>query len=161
MDDLSSRYVAPFYLRLMGLNALDYWQDDAEAMRTLAPSLTVDDLTRLLRIDWRPRVMGAWFALFRPPSAVGPELLRSLETSGGSFTALPLATVAAHVLGEAALPSLMRYAATEEASRDGSGQFVAAAIEALGAAPAGPPARDKDRVAFATMLSIAGKLPRT
>jgi hypothetical protein len=160
VDELTSRYVAPFYLQMMGLNALNYWQEEVEAMRTLAPALTVEDLTRLLRSEWRPRVMGAWFALFRPPSVVGPELLRSLETSGGGLTAPPLATVATHMLGDAALPSLMRYAATEEASRDGSGLFVAAAIEALGAAPAGPPARDEDRVAFATMLSIAGQLPR-
>jgi hypothetical protein len=158
VDDLTERYVRPFYLNMMGLNATTSGEDQLEAIRALGRTLDAEVVIQLLRGGWRPRVMGAWFALFHSPSVVGQEVPRSLETSAGGLTAPPLATVASHLMGPVAVSALQVYAATEEASRDGSGQFIAAAIKHLGSAVGGGTVGDEHRARFAAMLAVAERL---
>ena len=158
VDDLTERYVKPFYLDMMGVNALSQAEEHIPALQRLGPTLDPADLIRLLRGQWRPRVMGAWFALFHAPSTVGDEVLRSLETAAGSLTAPPLATVAVYLLDTTAIPSLATYASSAVASQDGSGRFIAAALEHLDAVPGAGNVLGDDRAAFAAMLAFAGRL---
>jgi hypothetical protein len=91
LTDLERRYVQPFYLTMMRLNALRS-EVPLDTLRDAARQLTDDDVTLLLNTAWRPRVLGAWFASGRG-GRLETALLRSLETLGGSLTAPPLATV--------------------------------------------------------------------
>jgi hypothetical protein len=59
--DLERRCVLPFYLRMMGLNALSHVVP-FDTLRDVARETTDDEVTRLLASEWRPRVMGAWLA---------------------------------------------------------------------------------------------------
>ena len=96
MSPDEDRLVAPFYLDMMGTNAIEY--ADAELLRSVAAlgrDASVVDVVWLLRGAWRPRVMGAWFSLLHDSDAVTRAVLQSLETSVGSLTAPPLATYAA------------------------------------------------------------------
>lgn len=156
--DLVERYVRPFYLELMGRNAIRHVDKHETSLRALGPTLDASDVAELLGSLWRPRVMGAWFSLFRPQTEVSGELLRSLETSLGGLTAPPLATVAVHLLGDMAAPSLRIYGSTEAANRDSFWRFTAAALEHLGADSGGRSIEDEDRASFAGMLSAAQRL---
>jgi hypothetical protein len=156
--DLIDRYVRPFYLDLMGCNAVRHVDKHVASLRALGPTLDASDVAELLGSLWRPRVMGAWFSLFRPPTEVRSELLRSLETSLGGLTAPPLATVAVYLLGDMAAPSLKIYGSTEAANRDSSWRFTAAALEHLGVDSGGRVIEDEDRASFASMLSVAQRL---
>ena len=96
MSPDEDRLVAPFYLDMMGTNAIEY--ADADLLRSVAAvgrDASVVDVVWLLRGAWRPRVMGAWFSLLHDSDAVTRAVLQSLETSVGSLTAPPLATYAA------------------------------------------------------------------
>lgn len=104
MTDLERRCVLPFYLRMIGLNALSHVVPFG-TLRDVARGTTDDEVARLLASEWRPRVMGAWLACGRAGRLEG-ALLESLETSWGTLTAPPLAIVALHGLGAKAVPAL-------------------------------------------------------
>lgn len=57
LTDLEQRCVVPFYLKMMGLNALTY-DTLIGAVREVAHSTTDHEVTVLLASAWRPRVMG-------------------------------------------------------------------------------------------------------
>lgn len=82
MTDLGRRCVLPFYLKMMGLNAL---RDDVPfgTLRQVAQQTADDDVAGLLASGWQQRVMGAWLAPGRIQFP-GAALLRSLETSQGA-----------------------------------------------------------------------------
>jgi hypothetical protein len=156
MTDLERRCVLPFYLKMMGLNALRH---DAllGILREVGRETADDDVAVLLASDWRQRVMGAWLAAGRTPG-LRSALLESLETSRGSLTAPPLATVALYGLGAAAVPSLRIYLRRDLERQLGCASFVAAVLERLDAAPAAPAVGAQDRAAVSRMLIVASRL---
>jgi hypothetical protein len=147
--------VKPFYLGMMGLNGIRADADRIAAIRAAGASVSVDEVYDLLRSEWRPRVMGAWYALLQEPHLVADELGQSMATSAGTLTAPPLATVTALLLGEAALPSLQAYATAAAAnSYLGGDGFVAAAMEHVGGAGLVEPT-EQDREYLTMMLAVA------
>jgi hypothetical protein len=107
LTDLERRCVKPFYLKMMGLNSLSH-NVPFDTLREVARGTSDDEVAELLGSLWRPRVMGAWLAVGRT-QRLDAALLESLETSQGSLTAPPLATVALYGLGAEAVPSLNAY----------------------------------------------------
>jgi hypothetical protein len=158
VDDLIDQYVAPYYLDMMGLNAVVEGREHLASIRAAGQSMPVETVIRFLRSDWRPRVMGAWYSLRQEPAAVAAVLLRSLETSVGSLTAPALATAACVMVGADAVTSLETYAAVDVASQYGSAGFVAAAVEHLGVTPTQASATGDDRENLAKMLKVAATL---
>jgi hypothetical protein len=156
LGGLQLRVVRPFYLKMMGLNALHYeirWQELARLSRKVRD----DEVITLLRGLWRPRVMGAWLSAGRE-ERLAAELLSSLQTSAGSLTAPPLAAVAVRGLGLAAVPALRTYLALDLEHHHGSGPFIAAMLESLGAVTASVAIEDQDRQDARKMLAIADRL---
>ncbi len=85
---------------MMGSNAIQH--ADAKLLRSVVEvgrDASVGDVVWLLRGEWRPRVMGAWYSLLHDSEAVTRAVLQSLATSSGSLTAPPLA-VAGSALAE-------------------------------------------------------------
>jgi hypothetical protein len=156
LSEDETKYVKPYYLKMMGLNAI--WEAEAPPIRDVqevSESVSDETVLRFLRGEWRPRVMGAWFALTHAAATIGADLARSMETCGGSLTAPPLAVSAATVLGREAVPSLMSYATGDVGKRDSSNRFVAAVLESLGQACPEVPIDAKDRESAERMLSVA------
>jgi hypothetical protein len=136
LTELEERCVVPFYLQMMGLNALGY-PVPFTRLRDVGRPTTNDEVIELLGGLWRPRVMGAWFAAGRTEPDVIEAVLASLATSAGSSTAPPLATVAILGSGTGAMESMRTYLEADLAHRRGSAGFIAAALEHVGAAPEG------------------------
>jgi len=127
------RLVAPFYLEMMGTNAIQY--ADAERLGsvvTVGRDVPVVDVVWLLRGAWRPRVMGAWFSLLHASEAMTRAVLQSLETSRGSLTAPPLAVAAVLLADHEAEGALAAYVAEDVLHGWGSAAFVSAAMDHLG-----------------------------
>jgi hypothetical protein len=159
LTDLEERCVVPFYLKMMGLNALTH--DTAIGMvREVAHSTTDHEVTMLLASAWRPRVMGAWLASGRT-ERIEAALLKSLQTSAGLLTTPPLAAVALHGLGARAVPALQAYLRQDLENQWGAAAFTGAALERLNAAPPGVTVEDRDRKALDGMLAVAGRLAET
>jgi len=172
VHEIEAAYVGPFYLKMMGLNALRHadglWLQLIEAGRAvtddevrwmLAGTVTVERLREKMPATrhWRPMVMGGWLALARPAGAVRDDLLAAMEHSGGSLTA-PSLCVSAHLLaGAAAVPAMRAYPGRDQTRHDGSERFVGAALESLGA-PAPVVPDDQDRENFTSLLGLAGRL---
>lgn len=156
LTDLERRCVLPFYLKMMGLNALTH-NVPFGALLEVARATTDDEVVMLLASAWRPRVMGAWLASGRT-ERLEAALLKSLETSKGSLTAPPLATVTLHGLGAKAVPSLRTYLRQDLEHQLGSASFVAAVLERLGATPTGVAIDDQYCRAVDGMLTIARRL---
>src|SRR5688500_14801135 len=58
------RFVAPFYLAMMGTNAIEHAEADLlRRVVAVGRDASAGDVVWLLRGEWRPRVMGAWFSL--------------------------------------------------------------------------------------------------
>ena len=159
MTDPERRCVLPFYLKMMGLNALTH-NIPFDALREVAQGAADDEIGKLLGSSWRPRVMGAWLASGRTRRLEAP-LLRSLETSAGTLTAPPLATVALYGLGVKAVPSLETYLRQDLEHEWGAASFVAAVLERLAATPAGVAIDDRDRSAVDGMLMVSRRIAET
>ena len=72
MTPLEERAVLPFYLEMMGLNALHLSFGLWPELVTAAKAVTLDDAKWLLRVGaWRPVVMGAWFSVRFPAAEIG------------------------------------------------------------------------------------------
>jgi hypothetical protein len=158
VDEIEERYVKPFYLHMMRFNALADGSEHLVEVRSFGRSLDPEIVVRLLRSHWRPRVMGAWYALFQDPAVIGAELLRSLETSAGDLTAPPLAAVSVAQMQRDALSALETYLRVDLAHGYGAAGFVVAAIEQLGGSSNQAESTDESRTCFARMLSFAQTL---
>ena len=133
MSSDEDRFVAPFYLAMMGTNAIEH--ADADLLRRVVAvgrDASVRDVVWLLRGEWRPRVMGAWFSLLHDGEAVTRAVLQSLETSRGSLTAPPLAVAAVLLADHEAESALAAYVAEDVLHGWGSAAFVSAAMDHLG-----------------------------
>lgn len=157
LSDLETRCVLPYYLKMMGLNALQH-RVDFQSLTEVGQRTSDDEVVRLLRGAWRPRAMGAWFSVGRRDPDVLETLLWSLTTSAGSLTAPPLATAAVVNVGARAVDALLGYLVNDVAHADGSGRFIGAALEHLGVPTAGVEVTDRDRSALAGMLAVAARL---
>jgi len=150
--------VRPFYLKMMGLNALQHadalWADLTRAGRRA----TEADVKQLLAPDhWRPVVMGSWFSLRFGPDQVGGDLLHAIDMCGGTLTAPPLAVAAAIVIGEDAAPALLDYIDRDIERQQGAATYVAAVLEELGATARVSPDED-DRGAIVSLIDVAQRL---
>lgn len=135
---LEVTHVAPFYLKMMGHNALFSLDKRRYAhLVRLGSRITNAEVTQLLSPrGWRTEVMGAWFSLARPATEVRAPLLDALARSQGSLTAPPLTVASAIAAGPEAASALRTYLAFDLANNAGSAGFVAAALEDLtGVAP--------------------------
>ena len=165
MNELEQRAVAPFYLKLTGLNAVRrnggaQASDDTQRAELVVAGRTVDlfDAKWLLNVGaWRPVVMGAWFSLQFDKAEIGTELRQAMRSSAGSLTAPPLATACVLLLGSESLPDLDHYASTDPGS-DGSAQFVGAAMQFLGATPPIELFDDSQHARVLEMLRYARRL---
>lgn len=153
---LERRCVTPFYLKMMGTGAAG-GRVPFRSLGKVARKTSDDEVATLLASDWRRRVMGAWFAAGREYRLEG-NLLKSLETSGGAFTAIPLATVALRGLGTRAAPALYAYLWHDLENRWGAASFVAAVLECLGAPPDGVLVSRSDREVLDRMLTVAARI---
>ncbi|MFI7598877.1 hypothetical protein [Actinoplanes sp. NPDC049681] len=160
MNDIESRLVKPFYLDMMGLNALRLTHELPARLTTAGHGITPSDVSWMLRTGpWRPVVMGAWFSLALPTESVQGDLLEAMAQSRGSLTAPPLAAAAAVVIGPAAVPSMLNYLdyIMAPALRDGSEDVVAVAVKQLGGEPPLIPT-DEGRRAFQGLHAFAMRL---
>jgi len=100
VDPVEKRLAHPFYLKMMGLNAVTnadaLWEDLVAAGR----GATEDEVKRLLSPDhWRPVVMGSWFSLKFGRDQVGDSLMDAVGLCRGTLTAPSLTVAAATVIG--------------------------------------------------------------
>jgi hypothetical protein len=150
------RLVKPFYLDMMGINAIQY--ADADVLRNVLAvgrEASAADVVWLLRSEWRPRVMGAWFSLLHDDEAVTRAVLRSLETSAGSLTAPPLAVAAVLLANHGAAKGALADYLVRDVSHDwGSAGFVGAALEHLAERVPMKPS-NRDRSSFEQLHAIA------
>jgi hypothetical protein len=157
MTPLERRAVSPFYLKMMGLNAIDNAAALWDELVATGRAITLDEATRLLNVGaWRPVVMGAWFGTRFSAEEIGPALKRAMASAQGSLTAPPLAAACVAVLGAAALEEMEQYVRLDP-GRDGSAQIVAAGIRLLGGEPA-VAITDGDDEAFRQLHDVAARL---
>ncbi len=157
-DERIDKLVLPFYLRMMATNALQ--NNDAFLRRVVRAghNASSGDVVALLRDPWRATVMGAWLAVFHDEDAVTEVVLEALRASLGRLTAPPLATAAVLLSGPSAIPALQAYVREDIENRWGSADFVAAALQCLGATMATPQPTDAGVEEFSAMLSLAQRL---
>lgn len=136
LSELEPRLVVPFYLPMMGSNAVDLEAELRAELVRVSTSVTVDEARQLLRSggQWRPLVMGAWFALAVPADEIEDDVVTAMASSAGGLTAPPLAAVSALLAGVGAIGALQTYAEwiADPDRRDGSYEVVAVAIAHLG-----------------------------
>jgi hypothetical protein len=162
LSPVVERCVTPFYLRMMGLNAMEYGPALVDDIAAVAQSVTADDVVTLLRSAWRERVMGAWLATIHDTPLVRTAVLQSLESCLGALTSPPLATVGVLQCGPESRNSLRLYRIADLANEWGAVGFIDAAIEYLEEPPS-PDSdeshlRPEDRSNLASLLAIAERL---
>jgi hypothetical protein len=149
MCELESRFVSPFYLEMMGTNALGLADERRTALIAAGRTVTAGDVRSLFRVGaWRNEVMGAWFSLAVPADSIVAELIVAMSRSRGSLTAPPLAAAASIIAGQDAVPAMVDYInlMLDPRRNDGSDAIVAAGLELLGADPIVPAPNDARRV---------------
>lgn len=115
------RFVAPFYLRLMGGNLARLPADECAALlaafRACAATLTPDELREMLHAGWRPSAVAAWFIAARRDVALQGEVERFLAERPGHVA--PMCLCLAHLGGESAVAAVSGYvsACTDAALR--------------------------------------------
>lgn len=138
MNEIESSFVKPFYLKMMGLNALRLTDELRASLIVAARTVRTSDVRWMLQSGhWRPVVMGAWFSLAVPTESVMDDLLTAMSESKGSLTAPPLAAAATLLAARAAVPAMVDYIdfIVVPGRPDGSEAIVAAAVEYLGSDP--------------------------
>ena len=160
--DARARFVQPFYLKMMRLNAIRYGPRLAADVVAAGGTASPSDVISLLRSNWRERVMGAWFALLQADPSVTEAVLQALSTSDGSLDAPPLAAAAVILAGARALPALETYYATDLANEWGAAGIAAAAVDHLRRiqhVESGVPSPAADAIqSFAQLIEVAEAL---
>lgn len=120
-------FVEPYHLKLMSFGAASAGTRLAHEVRRKGKELDLADVDHLLRMPWRPRVMGAWFAVAAGEPTLSDALHDSLETCLGHLTAPPL------IVGMLIFPTvrtqglLLEYAQADRDHGWGASGFAAAA----------------------------------
>ncbi|GAB3842060.1 hypothetical protein GCM10029963_14470 [Micromonospora andamanensis] len=161
-DGLIARCVVPFYLDMMGTNAVRYGRPLLPALAEASRATTAAEVMTLLRDSWRSRVMGAWYSVRVGGADVAAAVLHALATSRGALDAPPLATAAVVLTGPDAAEPLQQYFTADQTHRWGAGGVIAAAADHLRqhhqvATPL-PPPTDADRDTFNALIDIAHHL---
>lgn len=161
-DDLRERYVIPFYLDLMELNALHAQPELFLAVRERATELSTEDVERLLRAPWRPRVMGAWYCIAKQQPELVGRVHSALRGSQGSLTAPPLLTAALCFANESTLAAIADYAGCDAEHEWGAHGAARAAAQILsrrlGVDSPLPSGSGEDLRAMEGLLGIARRL---
>ena len=157
-DNERTELIGPFYLEMMRTNAVENGLRLVPTIVQAARNLSSSDVIALLRIAWREKVMGAWFALTLDDESVTAAVLDALARSCGSLDSPPLAASAVVLAGDAALPALDEYATRDVSAGWGACGLVAAAVEHLGRECSACLPDDDDRCAFAALLAVALEL---
>ncbi|MGC5017107.1 hypothetical protein [Micromonospora sp. DT47] len=161
-DGPIARYVVPFYLDMMGTNALRYGLPSLAAVAEVSRAATPSDVIALLYDSWRPRVMGAWYSVGVGGPEVTAAVLHALATSRGALDAPPLATAAVVLAGPEAVEALEQYFAADQAKGWGASGVIAAAADHVRlhhhVATSLPLPTDADRDTFTALIDIARRL---
>jgi len=162
IDDVIDRCVVPFYLDMMGTNAIRYGQPLTTALADASRGVTPAQVTALLRDGWRPQVMGAWYSVTVAGAEVTTAVLHAVATPRGALDAPSLATAAVVLAGPEAIEALERYFAADQAKGWGASGIIAAAADHVRrhhhvntSLPA-PSKTDQDT--FAALLDVARRL---
>ena len=158
-----SRFVSPFYLKLMGFNAMDVPADLITKVRERSRKLSAQDITQLLQMHWRPRVMGAWYAIAARDASLSAEVHDSLETCLGHLTSPPLITAALAYPNASTASLFQDYIEADKRMQWGAAGFAAAALAHLqpkieDEASADPLARAEDREAVSRLAAFGRAL---
>ena len=102
MDEIRSRFVAPFYLQCLHGNLVSLNPDEqyqlVQEMRAVAPQVTLDVANALWAADWRSAWMASWWAGVRrwpnAVAAVAPLLIPSRFVYSGQGHCFALSRVA-------------------------------------------------------------------
>lgn len=125
------RYVTPFYLKLMGCAAGDADTHLITKVRKRASHLSSSQVAQLLQMHWRPRVMGAWYAVAVQDPSLSTPVHDSLETSLGHLTSPPLITATLAYPSQRTATLLHDYIETDREHQWGAAGFAAAALDRL------------------------------
>jgi len=126
------RYVSPYYLQLMATNAAEADAAVLREIRVRAGELSVDQVRRMLLDAWRPRAVGAWYAIARSRPELGDVVHTSLRTCQGHLTSPPLIVAALHYAREDTSEALDAYAERDLQHGWGVAGLAHAAAEVLG-----------------------------
>jgi hypothetical protein len=138
IEKIRQEYVAPLYLHGMR------HEGSADIVARLARSASADEVAWMLTAPWRERRVGAWFTLARDDDW-SDDLLASLATSRGDYTARDLGFAALRRVGPSAVPALLEYQ-KRAAEQEYSGQSaITALIETVGQQSPGVEATEADR----------------
>jgi hypothetical protein len=129
------RYVIPYYLQLMAFNAAVADEVVLREIRIRAGELSVDEIRRLLLDAWRPRVMGAWYAIARPRPELSDAVHASLRTCQGHLSSPPLIVAVLQYAREDTPAALDAYEERDRLHDWGAAGLARAAAEVLGEPP--------------------------
>ena len=129
------RYVIPYYLQLMAFNAAEADEVVLREIRIRAGELSVDEVRRLLLDAWRPRVMGAWYAIAQPRPELSDAVHASLRTCQGHLTSPPLIVAVLQYAREDTPAALDSYEERDRLHGWGAAGLARAAAEVLGEPP--------------------------
>lgn len=157
-DERLQELVTPFYLQMVRVNALEMDDELLAGVAANGRTASVDEVLGLLQDSWRPRVMGAWYALFHDDPQIPEAVADCLRSSSGTLTSPPLAVSAVVLLGSEALGALEFHAEQDSSHVWGGHGFLAAALEHLGVTASTGRPEDRHRAEFDGLLAVARRL---
>ena len=160
--DTADRYVVPYYLQMMATNAADADEALLDEVRLRAGELSPPQVRQLLLDSWRPRVMGAWYAIALRRPELADAVLVSLRTSYGHLTSPPLLVAALEVGGEDSRQAIIDYEHADVAHGWGAAGLARAAADRLAVRQESqsplPPPTQGDREGFDALRRVAERL---
>lgn len=126
-------YIKPYYLKWMGFGAANR----AEALSLLpdvrdrAAELSVEDISLMMRMQWRIQVMGTWYAIARADESFTPAVHSAFEVCYGTLTAPALATAVLTYPDDSSAQVLRAYRDQDIAHQYGASGIVTAALRRL------------------------------
>jgi hypothetical protein len=151
------KLVTPFYLHMMGTNALRLSDQEWDEFVLVADSVEPTEVRRLLGFAWRECVMGAWFSMRQDSTLVRDDVLLALRNSRGSLTSPVLIAASIVHAGTDAIPAISEYRDNDLRNGWGSTGFADVALHHLDAQPR-ESVMSGDTTEFETMLRLASDL---
>lgn len=163
-ENLSEKYVRPFYLKLMGFNAVAASDELLQEVHRRAGELRPAEVEGLLLSPWRQRVMGTWYAIAAPREGYRDVIHQSLRSSQGSLTAPALLVAVIQYSGSDGLAAIADYARADVASSWGSADAARAAAAilsgALGCANPLVASKPDELQRFRELIGVADRVRR-
>jgi hypothetical protein len=158
-ERLIERFVQPWYLEMMRLNACEHGLELAAAIREISRDADDEVVLQLLRLGWRSQVMGAWFSITRDSAQVKTDVLRALRESHGSLDAPPLATASVVLAGPDSMATLTTYYEADVAASWGAADIIREAAHYLqdvyGVQSTIPVSANGEHLIFDRMIAVA------